>query len=110
MGKLKIPVRARAAAQHWRIWGFGKSGAFGFAVRVAVWRTSKSGPKAGSLRRGLETVGDLDFIVAAHEVGPVVAWFVAQPGVQEVVAAERDYEQSLIRPRAPGGEQKIELF
>jgi DNA polymerase (family 10) len=41
---------------------------------------------AGSLRRGLETVGDLDFIVAAREVGPVVAWFVAQPGVQEVTA------------------------
>ena len=41
---------------------------------------------AGSLRRGLETVGDLDFIVAAREVGPVVAWFVTQPGVQEVTA------------------------
>jgi len=41
---------------------------------------------AGSLRRGLETVGDLDFIVAAAEVAPVVAWFVALPGVKEVTA------------------------
>ncbi len=41
---------------------------------------------AGSLRRGLETVGDLDFIVAATDVGPVVDWFVAQPGVKEVTA------------------------
>jgi DNA polymerase (family 10) len=41
---------------------------------------------AGSLRRGMETVGDLDFIVAADEVGPVVQWFVAQPGVKEVTA------------------------
>ncbi len=41
---------------------------------------------AGSLRRGLETVGDLDFIVAAKEVAPVVAWFIAQPGVKEVTA------------------------
>ena len=41
---------------------------------------------AGSLRRGLETVGDLDFIVAAEDSAPVVAWFVAQPGVQEVTA------------------------
>lgn len=41
---------------------------------------------AGSLRRGLESVGDLDFIVAAHEVGPVVEWFVTQPGVKEVTA------------------------
>lgn len=41
---------------------------------------------AGSLRRGMETVGDLDFIVAADEVGPVVAWFIALPGVKEVTA------------------------
>lgn len=41
---------------------------------------------AGSLRRGLETVGDLDFIVAARQVAPVVDWFCAQPGVKEVTA------------------------
>ncbi len=41
---------------------------------------------AGSLRRGMETVGDLDFIVAAEDSAPVVAWFIAQPGVQEVTA------------------------
>lgn len=41
---------------------------------------------AGSLRRGLETVGDLDLIVAATDVAPVVAWFVAMPGVKEVTA------------------------
>jgi len=41
---------------------------------------------AGSLRRRLETVGDLDFIVAAGDVVPVVEWFVNRPGVQEVTA------------------------
>ena len=41
---------------------------------------------AGSLRRGLETVGDLDFIVAATEIAPVVEWFVTMPGVKEVTA------------------------
>ena len=41
---------------------------------------------AGSLRRGLETVGDLDFIVAADKVGPIVEWFVGQSGVTEVTA------------------------
>jgi DNA polymerase (family 10) len=41
---------------------------------------------AGSLRRGMETVGDLDFIVAATDVAPVVAWFVGMPGVKEVTA------------------------
>ncbi|MBI4624225.1 MAG: histidinol-phosphatase, partial [Verrucomicrobia bacterium] len=46
----------------------------------------KRAEAAGSLRRGLETVGDLDFIVAATDVTPVVAWFVAMPGVKEVTA------------------------
>ncbi|MGA2052415.1 MAG: DNA polymerase/3'-5' exonuclease PolX [Opitutales bacterium] len=41
---------------------------------------------AGSLRRGLETVGDLDFLVAAEMPGPVMDWFCAQPGVEEVTA------------------------
>lgn len=35
---------------------------------------------------------------------------ISQPGVQDVVKAERDYEQSLIRPAKPTGEKKIELF
>jgi DNA polymerase (family 10) len=41
---------------------------------------------AGSLRRGMESVGDLDFLVAATDVAPVVEWFVALPGVKEVTA------------------------
>lgn len=41
---------------------------------------------AGSLRRGMETVGDLDFIVAASEVAPVVDWFTGQASVREVTA------------------------
>jgi len=39
---------------------------------------------AGSLRRNLETVGDLDFIVAARDAALVMAWFTAMPGVAEV--------------------------
>lgn len=42
---------------------------------------------AGSLRRGLETVGDLDFLVAASDVQPVVAWFTTQPAVKEITAS-----------------------
>ena len=42
---------------------------------------------AGSLRRGLETVGDLDFIVAAKDVKPVVGWFTGMAGVKEVTAS-----------------------
>ncbi|HRP05318.1 MAG TPA: DNA polymerase/3'-5' exonuclease PolX, partial [Opitutaceae bacterium] len=45
-----------------------------------------SAESAGSLRRGLETVGDLDFIVAAETVEPVVDWFCSMPCVKEVTA------------------------
>ncbi|WP_438482327.1 DNA polymerase/3'-5' exonuclease PolX [Oleiharenicola lentus] len=41
---------------------------------------------AGSLRRRMETVGDLDFLVATSDPKPVGDWFVAQPGVKEVTA------------------------
>lgn len=41
---------------------------------------------AGSLRRGMETVGDLDFIVAAKDVQPVIEWFTKLPDVKEVTA------------------------
>jgi DNA polymerase (family 10) len=42
---------------------------------------------AGSLRRCLETVGDLDFVVAATDVAPVVRWFTGMAGVREVTAS-----------------------
>lgn len=39
---------------------------------------------AGSLRRKVETVGDLDFLAASDRSGPIMEWFVSQPGVKEV--------------------------
>lgn len=41
---------------------------------------------AGSFRRGLETVGDLDFIVGSNQPGPVMEAFCSQPDVQEILA------------------------
>lgn len=41
---------------------------------------------AGSLRRLMETVGDLDFIVASGEPEPVMDWFTRLPDVGEVTA------------------------
>jgi DNA polymerase (family 10) len=41
---------------------------------------------AGSLRRGMETVGDLDFLVASSEPGPVMDWFTSMDGIAEVTA------------------------
>ncbi len=44
---------------------------------------------AGSLRRLMETVGDLDFIVASKEPEPVMDWFTGLPDVGEVMAKGR---------------------
>lgn len=41
---------------------------------------------AGSLRRGLETVGDLDFIASSSTPAPVMDWFTSMDGVSEVTA------------------------
>ena len=40
----------------------------------------------GSLRRRLETVGDIDFLVATTEPAPIVEWFVSRLGIKEVTA------------------------
>ena len=41
---------------------------------------------AGSFRRQMETVGDLDFIAASTDPSPIMDWFVGQVGVEEVSA------------------------
>ena len=41
---------------------------------------------AGSLRRKLETVGDLDFVVAASKPDPIMNWFTSNPSVEAVIA------------------------
>ncbi len=41
---------------------------------------------AGSFRRGMETVGDLDFLVAAEASAPVMDAFTALPGIAAVLA------------------------
>ena len=41
---------------------------------------------AGSLRRGMETVGDLDFLVASSKPEPIMKWFTQMEGIVEVTA------------------------
>jgi DNA polymerase (family 10) len=41
---------------------------------------------AGSFRRGMETVGDLDFIVASSNPASIMEWFVGMEGITEVTA------------------------
>ena len=40
---------------------------------------------AGSLRRMKETIGDIDYIVAVKDPGPVMEYFVKMPEVQEII-------------------------
>jgi DNA polymerase (family 10) len=41
---------------------------------------------AGSFRRGMETVGDLDFIVASSNAAPIMDWFTSMDAITEVTA------------------------
>ena len=41
---------------------------------------------AGSFRRGMETVGDLDFLVASSDPAPIMDWFTSMDGIAEVTA------------------------
>ncbi len=41
---------------------------------------------AGSYRRKLETVGDLDFVASSNSAARTIDWFVKQPAVEKVVA------------------------
>jgi DNA polymerase (family 10) len=41
---------------------------------------------AGSLRRGMETVGDLDFLVASSDPEPIMDWFTQMEGITEITA------------------------
>ena len=41
---------------------------------------------AGSFRRGMETVGDLDFLVASSTPAPIMDWFTSMEGIVEVTA------------------------
>lgn len=84
--KLLEGIANREAYGRRHIW------ASAFAVAEPILAGLRSLPQvlradhAGSLRRGLETVGDLDFIVATREVTPVVDWFCSQPEIKEVTA------------------------
>ena len=66
----------------WDAWAIAEPIVQGLRALPAVSRAEA----AGSLRRGMETVGDLDFIVAATDVAPVVEWFTTMAGVKEVTA------------------------
>lgn len=66
----------------WSVQGFVQDIVKGLQAQPLVKRASV----AGSFRRRLETVGDLDFIVASDTPGPIMDWFTQIEGVKEITA------------------------
>ncbi len=84
--KILEGIRNREAYGKRHIWWLAQEVAAPIVSGLRALPQVERAEAAGSLRRGMETVGDLDFIVAAKEVAPVVEWFCTQPGVKEVTA------------------------
>jgi len=53
--------------------------------KISQVRAVKKAEIAGSFRRKLETVGDLDFLVASSSPSVVMKWFTTQPWVEKVL-------------------------
>lgn len=84
--KILAGIRNREAYGKRHLWWEAEAIAMPIVAGLRALPQVSHAEAAGSLRRGLETVGDLDFIVAATEITPVVDWFVTQPGVKEITA------------------------
>lgn len=84
--KILAGIRNRAAYGQRHIWWDAAAIAGPILSGLRALPQVTRAESAGSLRRGMETVGDLDFLVAATDVAPVIAWFVGREGVTEVTA------------------------
>ncbi len=84
--KILAGIRNREAYSRRHLWWDAIQVAGPIVSGLRALASVKCAEIAGSLRRGLETIGDLDFIVAAEEAPPVVDWFTGQRGVKEVTA------------------------
>ncbi|MET0261396.1 MAG: DNA polymerase/3'-5' exonuclease PolX [Rariglobus sp.] len=84
--KILAGIRNREAYGKRHLWWEAQAVALPIVAGLRALPQVAQAEAAGSLRRGMETVGDLDFIVASTEVAPVVEWFVSQPGVKEITA------------------------
>ncbi|MBS0647719.1 MAG: DNA polymerase/3'-5' exonuclease PolX [Verrucomicrobia bacterium] len=54
--------------------------------KLSELKSVKKAEIAGSVRRKLETIGDLDFLVASSKPSQVMEWFTKQPEVEKVLA------------------------
>jgi DNA polymerase (family 10) len=84
--KIMTGIRNREAYSRRHLWWKANAVASPILAGLRAIPQVERAESAGSLRRGLDTVGDLDFIVAASDIGPVVDWFTGQAGAREVTA------------------------
>jgi DNA polymerase (family 10) len=84
--KILAGIRNRVAYSRRHLWWSAAEAAVPILAGLRALPQVQRAETAGSLRRGMETVGDIDFIVAASEVSPVVDWFTGRPSVKEVTA------------------------
>jgi len=68
------------------LWWDAKKLAYAMREKLSKLKQVKKVEIAGSFRRKLETVGDLDFLVASNDPEFVMNWFSKQPSVEKVQA------------------------
>ena len=84
--KILDGIRHREAYSHRHLWYAAWMVAEPILAGLRGLKQVGRAENAGSLRRNMETVVDLDFLVATNDPKPVADWFVAQAGVLEVTA------------------------
>ena len=86
VGKILSGIRNREAYSKRHLWWAAKEASRPILEGLRALSEVDRAKVAGSLRRLVETVGDLDFLAASDRPGPVMDWFVSQSGVKEVTA------------------------
>ncbi|MFI5337804.1 MAG: DNA polymerase/3'-5' exonuclease PolX [Opitutales bacterium] len=84
--KILTGIRHRASYGRRHLWVEAWAAAMPLLEGLRQLPQVRQAEACGSLRRRMETVGDVDFLVATAEPAPVVDWFVQQAGVSEVTA------------------------
>ena len=100
--KILAGIRNREAYSRRHLWWDASEAAAPILAGLRALPQVSRAETAGSLRRGLETVGDLDFIVAAADVAPVVNWFTGHGGRAGGHRQGRDQGERAPRGRTPG--------
>lgn len=84
--KIAEGIRNRAAYGKRHLWWLANAVAEPIVAGLNALAEVDRVEAAGSLRRGMETVGDLDFIVGSSNPEPVMKWFCELPEVKEITA------------------------